>query len=161
MKSKAFWMPTIGLTLVLSLFFIGCPMEVQEEAKGSLPSTKGAFTLTGADKAEGKYVFVNHPAEGNLLLGLSDLSMGNKFKGVQIKKGTAKIPLYLWITENSSIEAYNGNHNFSKIAIYISSQEELVQTDVVQQSQVPLSNVTFNNGSADKDISAYLEGLSL
>jgi hypothetical protein len=154
MKNKRFFMAMCGLALVLSAALTGCPTE-PDEGEAGFPSAKGKFTLTGVEKANGKYAFIHEKlsADGNLLLGITSGS-GNKFKGAPIKNGSVDIPLYVYNFEKKSISAYTGNDKLSSLVIYVSDTEERPQSEIVTIGTSALfSNVEFASGKVTQSTS--------
>jgi hypothetical protein len=143
----------LTLTLLLGLGLYGCPTEAVDDS-GSLPVTEGRFTLTGLDGHNGKYAFIREKSNstGNFLFGMADVVETNIIKGVEISDGTAEIPLYLYYTSEGTLGAFEESDNFLAVSVFISAQEECVETEVVKiQTHCTFSNVQFDGGSVTKD----------
>jgi hypothetical protein len=163
MKSKLFYLVMAGIVLAGSLVFTGCPMEAEEDG---LPSTKGKFTLTGADTAEGQYAFIiaNLTSDGTeKILGITDSNKdGSLLKGAQIKKATVNIPLYMYNSSSQQVTSYGRDDTVNSITIVVSSKKELKQPDEFEtvDKSVTFNNVTFSGGKVTKDVTdAYTNNL--
>ncbi|MDR0585326.1 MAG: hypothetical protein LBG57_13410 [Treponema sp.] len=156
MKNILFYRVMPGVALAVCLVFAGCAMEAEEDE--GLPSPKGKFTLTGASMADSQYAFIltalPSPSEDKLL-GISDSNKdGSKLKGAQIKDGTVKIPLYVCDTAGK-VKSYDGDHTGVNIKIYISTQKEMTQDEIVNaEKYITFTNVTFEGGKAEKSVEA-------
>ncbi|MDR2434968.1 MAG: hypothetical protein LBD47_10435 [Treponema sp.] len=163
MKSKLFYLVMAGIVLAGCLVFAGCPMEAEE---GGLPSTKGKFTLTGADTAEGKYAFIiaNLTSDGTeKILGITDSNKdGSLLKGAQIKNAAVNIPLYMYNSSSQQVTSYSRDDTVNSITIVVSNKKELKQPEEFEtvDKSVTFSNVTFSDGKAAKDVAeAYTNNL--
>ena len=151
MKNKLFFMGICGLALMACFVVTGCPTEPEAEGAG-LPSSKGKFILTGAEKANGKYAFIHEKmADGNLLLGITS-GAGNKFKGAPVKNDSVDISLYVYNFDKKSISAYTGNDKLN-IVVFVSDTEERIQSEIVTIGTSALfSSVEFANGKVTHNI---------
>jgi hypothetical protein len=144
----------LKLTLLLGLVLYGCPTEAVDDSTGSLPSTDGRFTLTGLESHNGKYAFIREKSSssGNFLFGMSDVVGTSTIKGVEITDGEAEIPLYLYDSSDGTLSAFEENDIFASITVYISSQEEFPEADIVTKipANCRFSNVQFVNGTVTK-----------
>ncbi|MDR1575463.1 MAG: hypothetical protein LBS37_05600 [Treponema sp.] len=163
MIRKLFYLVMAGIVVAGSLVCAGCPMEPEEDG---LPSTKGKFTLTGVDVAEGKYAFIitNLTSDGaEKILGITDANKdGSLLKGAQIKNATVNIPLYMYTTSSQEVRSYGGDDTVNSITIVVSDKQKLKQPEEFEKvdKSVTFSNVTFSGGKAAKDIAdAYTNNL--
>ena len=151
-----------AVMLAISFMFFGCPMESEDNGTFlDLPDTEGEFTLTSAEKHNGKYVMLKSLSGGlSVLYGLKDMTNEGKYVGLPIENGTVTIPVYklsaLTVAtggelNSDSFEAYSGTEAGKVVTLKVYDQEEFNDDD--SAVSVTFTGVSFTSGKADRPLS--------
>jgi hypothetical protein len=150
-------------TLVITFMFCGCPMEPEDDGSFlDLPETEGEFTLTGAEKYNGKFAMLKSPSGLSFLYGFKDMTNEGKYVGLPIENGTVTIPVYklsaLTIATggeltSDSFGGYDSTESGKVVLVYVFDQEEYKDSQPADPAvTVTFSSVSFTSGKADRPL---------
>jgi len=125
------------------------------------PAAKGKLTVTGLDNFNGKYVFANGLAGGNVLQGITDITgypSDITYKLASVSNGKAEIPLYTPNNQatsySNSYTAYSGNDAVTSLSVIILNENVLKASNAGSAINSNLglkqfSTGTFSNGNME------------